>query len=528
MKSKKRKPMRQDKRSSTPSRSDKRYLEKEDWDERKERVYQKNPFNDFSWYNANPLLTQAAASVPYPYRPGMQIPLSTQDNMLAYDVPGVLRINWMPTIGQSSKATDPASIAAKEIYATVRNAFSGSLDADGPDYIMYFMALDSIFSYIGAMKRIFRILVTYTPQNYAIPDVLLQALGCSKDMISLLKQERMQLFQFINELVGMTRRFRCPAVFSVFNRHYWMNDNVYTDAPDANSQLYVFYQSHYYKFELQNTPDNVPAGGLTMVGQPFGATGEDATMSSIYEFGRSLIDALAGWEDSYTISGYLQRAFEGTPTFTVDEVQLNEVFEPVYIPEVLAQIENAHVVGRLGVDAWGFNANTNYVSQDPKTNAVLCNPHVTVSADTTMVSALNPIITIRSPNPTVIDTVEATRLTAYLDAKGNVLCGTEIPWGFRIFTTRSQSQQDGQWDMSSVYVFNQTTFGAWANMAAPYSLLSQFDWHPIMEVVYATGGANNTLSVWGDFHNITVISPDQLKELNKVCLYSEFGSFTMR
>lgn len=488
-----------------------------------ERVIQKDPFNDFSWYNANPLLTQAAASIPYPYRPGMLLDYGPTTQ--TFRIPGVLRINWVPTVGQSSTATDPASIAAKEVYATVRDAFSGTLEADGPDYIIYFMALDSVFSYIGALKRVFRVLNTYTPMNYNVPDVVLRGMGVNTDLIPVLKRDRMKLFQVINELVGMTRKFKCPAIFPIFNRHYWLNDNVYTDANSANSQMYCFNETSFYKFELQNTPDKVLAGGLTMVTNPLMASSTE-TVDDLYEDGRSLIDALAAWEDAYTISGYLQRAYSDRPNFSVDEITLDERFEPLYEPAVLPQIENAFAVGQLGLNPWGFNPQTNVITQDPKTNAILCSPSVPVTENTKLVMGMRVPVSIRSDAPTLIDTVEATRLHSYVKADGKIGCGTEIVWSMYLYNytpagTISEYQTGSVW----IYDKTNTTLAQWDTQSWIESILSAFDWHPIMYRFSMQSNGNALVLPNGDLHNITVIDQTQMDEINKICLYSEFNSF---
>lgn len=177
-----------------------------------------HPFNAFSWYNKNPHLVEAAASIPFPYRPGMTMKIDGSVDADLY-IPGVMSLQWAPTIGQSSLPTDPASIAAKEMYGKVREAFSGSIDADAPDFPIYLCALDSIDAYIGALKRLFRIVNAYTPENYAIPDLLLAALGCTPNTIADMRANRMKMYQYINELVGMTHKFRCPAVYTLsFNQ----------------------------------------------------------------------------------------------------------------------------------------------------------------------------------------------------------------------------------------------------------------------------------------------------------------------
>lgn len=479
-----------------------------DDDRREDRL---SPLNDFSWYNQNPMLTQAAARIPFPYRPGSNIKFSNATGAVATPIQGVMSIPWVPTIGQSAVATDPASVAAKEIYGKVREAFSGSIDADAPDFVIYFMALDSIFSYIAHLKRIYRILNTYTPENYNIPDVLLKALGVYSETIQNLRANKAQLWQCINELVGMTYKFRCPAVFDIFNRHYWMNDNVYTDAASANSQMYVFTQDSYYKFALQNTPAGVPAGGLTMVGKPSGKT---ATVETLFNFGRTLIDALAGSDDAYLISGYLMRAYEGAPAFIVDQISNDERFAPVYVPEVLAQIENAFSANSYGI----WDNSTNVVSQDPTTNALICNPKMDLYSDAYVV---DPYISVRSDLPTVEEVVEATRLKNSIRADGSIICASEIVLNMGMHDISTKDGQTWLWASSSYY--DNATKVVPLAFRSIY-LVQQYDWHPISAINIKDGESTMTF-IGGDVHNITIVTQDQLANLHKVCLYSEFKSF---
>lgn len=477
------------------------------------KPYVKSPFNDISWYNANPNLTIAAASVPYPYRPGMSVDFKGT-GLDPYIIPGVMGISWFPSVGYAATVTDPISIAAKEIYGKVRDAFSGSLDADAPDYIMYLMALDSIFAYIGSLKRVYRILNMYNSQNYNVPDTLLYALGVSSATAANLRLNRMQLFQIINELVGMTRKFKCPALFPVFNRHYWLNDNVYADAATPSSQLYAFRQKGYYQFALQKTPEGVDAGGLQMIQSPwFG--GSDYTVESLYSFGLGLINALASSDDGYTISGYLTRAYGDVPDFVVDELQMGEIFQPVYLPEVLAQIENVWTVTSLGT----FAFSTLNVSQDPRTNVVISKPALTSGG---LGVDISPFINIRSDAPTVVDTVEATRMKTGIRDNLTVICGTEVCYDLELW-----------WNGANVFTLDQVVnFSTSSTTGLPSYVqtlcqIEAFDWHPAMMLLMAKDSSPSEYTVYlgMDVQNITSISREQLNEVNKVCLYSEFNSF---
>lgn len=502
--------------------------------------------NDISWYTRYPNLSIASAQFPFPYRPGMKVPLGGNlgDGRifdLPYRIPGVLTLEWFPSVGWSEGPTDPASIVCKELYAKVRKSYgAGELLADAPDFMIYLMALDSIFSYIASLRRVYRILTAWSPNNYVMPDTLLGALGVNESSAIELRTHRTELWQVINELTLMSRKFTCPAVMDIMNRHFWMNDNVYTDENSINSQMYVFRQRGFYQFAMLPMPNGDNAGGLKMVAAPFGNFAE-LTVNSLFTFGRTLIDALVSSDDAYTINGYLARAFDGTPNFVVDETPLDQPFNPVYEPEVLMQIENSRAVWAGDVVMSNLN-----VTQDVLTNSIIHNPYVvgyTSAADNpgTQVgkfglNELNAYLSIRSDTPSVADNLIASRL--HTGAKKwktvsdvqwyRIVSGTEIlvDFSFRYGTQPTDAYAIpsvmGAYDGSLTAANVSTLVGMFA--------LEAFDWHPftLLAVFSGTTGATlKSVAMCGDTHNITAFTQDDLANMHKMCVYSEFSAFSV-
>lgn len=510
--------------------------------------------NDFSWYSKYPSILNAAASLPYPYRPGMNIPMgdyrgayASGGTVLYTDVslrvPGILRIDWAPSIGQSTLPTDPASIVGKEMYAAVRKVFSGSIDADAPDFVMYLLALDSLFSYIGSLKRVYRVLTAWSPDNFQTPDNLLSALGLNSTTMTNLRSSAADFLRIINELVLQSRKFRCPAVMDLFNRHYWLNDNVYTDAPTINSQFFVFRQNYYLKLKANSKipgSDTITAAGLEAVASPL-TTATSLNVQSLWNFGIDLIKALDAWDDCYMISGYLMRAYEGASSFVVDEIDANDTLVPVYVEEVLTQIENTRMIFGALVDA-SLN-----IYQDPATNAVISQPVVTVSSTLTygVERDLPPILSIRSDSPTVEENIIASRLqmscgtttiTPVISAEATagypIYCASEIVTSLTLFGCDPHKSIPSNTGISLRSVVGISAARATADVFTnlpTYLWVTQFDWHPIIYLFYmdtqepATGAQIIPI---GDIHNVTVLDRSQLKEINRICLFSEFGSFT--
>ena len=506
--------------------------------------------NDLSWYARYPDLLLAAGSLPFPYRPGRAGIMgnleykvkadasSTINKKPTYAIPGFMTLQWAPSAGRSESQTDPISIAAKEIYSKVRSKFSGSLDADAPDFIMYLLALDSIFAYIGSLKRIYRALSCYSPNNYALPTGLLTVLGFDAKEQQDLLEHKMEFFQYINQLVYMTRKFVCPAGFDIMNRHYWMNDNVYADAPTPNSQMYVFRQMYVYKYSQINTPDGVPAAGVKLVPITVAAPSGNTALD-LFTFGKDLIDVLAGWDDSYTISGYLMRAYEGYPQFVVDLLTYDEQLTPVYVEEVLTQIENSMPI----IDG-AYGTILADVSQDPKTNLLLCNPRVQVAAAVATAASCEAYnipgrLTLRPEAPSAADVVIASRLCATMGTVGlsdttytmEIYAGTEIPISWSVAWPYS-SAQGIKWRDVAINSFNvvnqyaNSTFTQinWQLVALLYT--QQFDWHPVVWAFALQTDTVNELVAMGDVHNFTFFQPETLNNIHRVCIYSEFNAFS--
>lgn len=522
-----------------------------DWNSRDEDSNKREDSvrNDISWYTRNPNLTIAAGSFPYPYRPGMNMTWAQNTSAKrTYTVPGFMILDWMPSIGYSATATDPASVLAKEVYAKVRSVFSGSINADAPDFVMYILAMDSIYSYIAWLKRLYRCLSAWTPENYALPEVLISGFGLSNSEIQALRENKTRLWQLINELVLQSRKFKVPANMDIFNRHYWMSDNVYTDWDSINSQMYAFNLKAVLKYAEQNMPSGDPASGLAMTWMPTAqmrSAQYSVTVDVLYEFGRGLIDALVAWDEAYEISGYLMRAYEGVPSFIVAELDQSETLTPVYSAEVLSQIENSRTIPNgqnVDVTTGGFN-----ISQDVLTNAVLSNPKYTLlkGQDTANLFkyqgyAIEPWLSVRSMTPTVADNVIASRLhnvvvanTTTTGYDATVICATEIGIAWRLVTavgTPTAYYTMGGWTYHATPCYD-TISAADQSVGALATTIEvdQFDWHPLALVTIVSGteaSPQYRLAVCGDVHNFTQISNEDLKNLHKVCLFSELNSFS--
>lgn len=497
------------------------------FDDAADKEYASHAYNDMSWYTRNPLLLESACRIPFAYPCGGYIDAGTNfenDGTNPYkatrsvSAAGVMSLKYVPSIGNTDDGLSaPINIAAREMYAKIRKAYSGALICDAPDIMLYMLSLDGIFSYIAYLKRIYRLLDIYSGTNRYVVEGLFAAMGIDRATVASLRAQKTQLWGIINTFIADANKWSCPAQFDILNRHYWMNDNVYLDKINSKAQMYIFNPQGFYKFGL-----DTDSKGQVTVEAPATLDFEGLTT-----FGRTLLNTLSNSEDAYTINGYLARAFEGVPNFRVSELGIGDKQEFVYAEEVLNQIHNATVVtltnstctvkqdGTTGVlkadytgsDAW--NASSNNI----RSNLELFDSTMEVP------DAVNVVVGSR-----LHATVEAAKNGKNVDYRVNG--GTEIVTELRVFriNTPAVYERNPFFDVAvgqNFVAFNND------NTIRMLACISQFDWAPIMVVSYwdATNNESTNWNIFGDVTNLTTVNNKTMDNLHRMCIYSEFNAF---
>lgn len=398
--------------------------------------YESNPS---SWYTRYGDLADYAGRSSFVLFPGQVHDGLYDNNLLANDeltttyynytfIPGIMAVHYIPAFGMSADAQSPISIAARELYAKVRKNFSNNLRIDAPDLFIHIGAMTNVFSYIAYLKRLYRTISSFNPTNRSYPDGLLQALGYTPAQADELVNQKNDLFNYINQLIYSSQSFIVPNEFDIINRQVWLNDTVFLDENNIQSQIYVMVPEGFYTFALLETPDAVPAGGLEF--KPFSpATQAQATNISqwLYDYGNDMIKAIISWTAEFDINGYLLKVYDGASLFSIAPLSYDERLEATYSPEFLFQIHNSTALPtNLPTDVQlDFKVD---VSQDPNTNALLCDSELIVKSPS---GALAGSLTRTSPtvelpigitDPTSI--IEATRLMS----RFTILKGDAYPY----------------------------------------------------------------------------------------------------
>lgn len=317
-----------------------------------ERVGSK--FNDPSWYTRDPQLLKDTASLSFNRALGSKSTLEAAGNAInlgsyAFSVPGIMAIATIPAVGFSANPSSAINIAAKNYYSFIRHANSGHSNYDSPDLMLYLMAMDSIYSYIAFLQRIYGVAHTYSQVNRYVGDGFMQAMRVDPNSI---RSNLADFRAYINMLITKASAFVVPSDMPIFLRHMWMYSGIYKDEDGSKAQTYMYVPMGVFKYvENAGTP-----GYLTMrniIGNPTLVNGEwtmynTITYGDLRTFGDDLISALVASEDFAIMSGDILKA-HGDAVWRMGLIPEDYTCVPVYSEEVLDQIHNTTFVGSYPV-----------------------------------------------------------------------------------------------------------------------------------------------------------------------------------
>lgn len=511
--------------------------------------------NDASWYMRYPELARDASKMPFTIPLGKYPDISQNAgtsnvtfNNEAFAVPGIMSIEWFPTIGQSDDSNSPVNMVSREVYSFVRHANSGHSNYDAPDMMMYILAMDSLYSFYSAMTRVYGVMMLYSGMNRYMPKSLVQAMGFDFDNIS---QNLAQFRWLINQVAYKLTAMYVPSGMSYFERHIWLNSGVYLDAQSYKAQTYVFKQSAYYKYSASAATGY--AARLLYTEVP-----GELTVAKCQEFVNGLLDPILADEDMNIISGDMLRAFGSDNLFTVSPISEDYVVVPAYSPEVLSQIQNltilgkpdktrntnsgvgADIVQRIKTDTFtpGIYQVLTFISDGQSSTTGYKDTLNAWSCVT-----LDKMITMKSDNPSSEEIMVATRLSNICDTFGieeytlsnskykrslysSKQLSTEVVSAVKMYTATAKN---------TIMVRSLAPFVLYGeeNRAFPsncgvdlikLSELSAFDWHPQIYLLHSkdTTGAVEYDGSLIETNNFTVIDLNDLCRLHETALISEF------
>lgn len=517
--------------------------------------------NDYAWYNTIPEITRNAARFPFSRPLGTTISYGAADseaNALIVDggkdfvgtpktIPGIMAIHWTPTVGISTDPVSPLNVTSREIYSFVRHANSGASNYDATDLMLYLLAMDSIYSMYTAAVRAYGLMMMYTKENRYMPSYLVNALGFDFDE---LKGDLAQFRWAINQIAYKISSFAVPNFMSYYLRHMWLNSGVYTDKPSAKAQMYVFVQDDVFQYD--DKINSSTFAGLKSVNishrVPF-------TVDTWLAFMDALINPMLASEDMGIMSGDILKAFGPQNLFTVGPIADDFVLVPSYSPEVLSQIQNLNVVGRVwnddigehtidGIKSFytssiiqsidGTNAEGYLIYNPLFLSAESYDPQVEDDRKALSVVTLDKLITSDMDTPDEAAVMVSTRLVNTPSAvtmlsvgsetvvvmafKDTAICSTEVVTGVELISING-SENFGSYGLIQDTATNKIGV---ADITGLVSAITKFDWNPTFPILARNDTGVVFKGYFQDTNNYTLMSTADLNRLHEAAILSEF------
>lgn len=484
--------------------------------------------NDFTWYNKYPAQIQATGNLPFNQYPGKQVTLGNYtlqngDQTLvlpnfSYQYPGLMTLGFYPSVGLATDLRDPINVVAQELYANIRKNYSGSLEVDPQDIVMYILAVDSCNMFIEDMKRAYYLINNYNSNNYYFPRGMLGALGYDYND---LHANEMDFFKFIDDCQHQMSRYCVPDIMDLFKRHTFMCANVYADEPVPKAQIYAFKLLGVY--QLTNTTKMTE---LTMYDLQMD---QFSKLSDLKAYWADIYGALANWDDSHTINGYLMRTYESSGWLVSSPVTFGGLLDPVYNAEVLMQIQNASAVN---VDPASLA-----ITQNGAKTGLISEPEMKPTSYALNGKSMLPnrcVLNIpisEQPDASLITVASRLATVGRMLTNGHheIRCGTEIVAKIEVYT-----DTDGiPWDVPSstaVYFPAGTNAEQVRKLMRLATILDSFNQHPIFQFAICNRGdhpdsVDNFLLA--DVSNLTSTDFESMAELHRTCILSEFNCYSI-
>lgn len=294
--------------------------------------------NDWRWYASNEQLLKDVTSIPFTYALGSKIDMTGNKQPIdATTLPGIMTIGFVPTVGWSDSPTSPVNLASYNLYSYVRHANAGHSNYDHQDLTIYLLAMDSAYTALAMLKRIYGVCGTFSPVNRYYPRAVVQAMNVDFDDMLLHLND---LRAYINTMAVKMGSLCVPATMSYMYKHQWMVSGLYYDSAQEKPQTYLFMP----EFLLSFTLDSDGAGALEMSNY-FLNTPDPLTFSSLVTKIEAICNPILQQEDFAIMSGDILKAYGESQIVKLTSIPDNYVVIPEYREDVLDQIHNATLMG---------------------------------------------------------------------------------------------------------------------------------------------------------------------------------------
>lgn len=463
-----------------------------------------------------------------------------------HQVPGVLTIDFLPTVGYADSPTSPLNVASTKNYAFIRHENSGSTNYDATNLMMYNMAVLSLIPACLHIRRALLSIGLYSEVNRYAPDTIIKAMGFSPYSI---RSDLANLIGRYNLMTARFNKFAIPAGFKHVLRWKFLCDNIFTDRNMAKAQLYIFRPMTYMTYEETGTDSGLPE----LKTQKFLNTGSlTPTMKIVDAIDKieKALDKLYMSDAIGTMSGDVLKAYGLENLYKLDPITATDTVKPVYSETALWQIHNCTTVPYVS-----FQTANSLPKQDDTINALCGTRMQEIVDETNATSYLAQIYSFTGPSGTADEMKFGTMAATYLGAASvmdvdrdspNYQDVLEITRTKSLCTKRLNSSvcvdaigteiylQFTLWDLSNGGNAPASRFGTYWNrynstsdevsqMDAATNRLTAFDWAPIIVGVDKINNNVQADRLISELDNSVFINAGDLAALNSAVMQYVFG-----
>ena len=471
--------------------------------------------NDPSWYMQYPSLLDSSANYKFNTPLGTNIDIGGAYPLMS--VPGIMRFDTHVCPGLAIDVDSPINIQSRKLYTYMRAQRSGSAQYDPSDVMAYLLAIDSAYCFYFAMKRLVGTVNRADVNNRYLPSALVAAQGFNYDE---LQKNVANLTTYLQTYVTRLSSFFIPADMTLLARHSTIFSNIYMDKASAKAQYYLYNPSGYYKYV--EVADTMQAASLKFTR----FTKTTNTLEDIYSMGESLIRPLVNSGDINQISTDVYHAFKDRGLYTVADIPMYYMFEPVYDIEMLNQLQNSRAIGTVDSDS---------IVQDVDKGILVFNPTVYGPSDE-VGAQLYTNDTLLSVEYGYTDTphvMTSTRLCIALSYNSSTKklqiesVGSEFIEAIHVYdfiwNEGSRELRRQELEKGVLVVDKPIDDLDLQQLMNAFSVTSTFDFHPMINM-WLKVDANHYkhLGLNYDFDYVTVLDKVELNKLHSAALLSEF------
>lgn len=477
--------------------------------------------NDPAWYNLNRDLVNDVASISYesPLSSGLltgSTSLATNTNAYRSTICG---IDFIPSIGiggysgaASASGGSIANAAAQTLYAWVRHANSGSANYEPADLMMYYLAMDSAYTWYAFGRSIYRAANSALMYDFNFIHRLGQVYVIDLDDF---RSNLANFRTFLNIIATQLNQLAVPNSMPYYNRHVWMVSNIFKDHSVKRSAYYCFVPACYGVY-------NPVEGRIAFTARPT----TPMTFKVFSDILNTIVSVLMTDESIGIINGDVRKAYGTDSLFKIENTPADDYIEPFYSEEVLSQISGIVAVGPVTPGSYD-------ICQIPGTGRLYQGTYIESGTPTisqsypTLTSFPNTallrssfILNMYKDSPTPDDNMVASRLIAgynYVTVGSQPIrfvsvAGSEFVTTLRLFVGAPDNTG------SIITIYDYCPF----ELSGLNAALPQMDWFPMF--VYVENPTDATYAqFWAsDLCNYAVINSEIAANMHATAIISEF------